>query len=866
MKINKLTPQTRSGNQMRIITKISLITLTCTILMGCDVLKRVQDNQALLTRADIVVNGKKNKSEEVNALLTQKPNSKLFSKFPVRLHIYNSARPNRDSLFSLWRYSDPKRAARLTKFYSNKQLNQIEDLALSFNDWLRSIGEPPSIYNTELTERSKDNLRAFYFKKGWFDVKVNESIDTLEQQKIGITYEVVKNKAYIIDSLSASIASPVIEAIHNEHAEASLIKSGDVFNEANFIAERERLTGVFRNKGIYHFSSDYISFKFDTIGTGKKVNTKLAIEDRIIRNEDSVARASFKPHRINKVRIFTDSNSDNRDKTPSDSLKYRGFVFYSYGPMKYRPQALSKAIFIKPDSLFSDIDRSRTYRYLNELQSFKYPNIEYQERPRDSSLLTSIYLSPRPKYGLGFDVNVSQSNIQAVGFSFSGALKIRNLFRGSETLEISAIGAIGSSKDGAESRNTFFDINEIGTDLRLIIPRFVFPFYLERLIPNEMTPVTRISGGYSSQTNIGLDKQSIKAILNYSWKPSDMVKNSLDLVNVQYVRNLNPDRYFRVYQNSFSRLEQIAVNSYPTPGSYLILDDNGNTELDINQANEFINLVVADDAFAASNPTDARNVRNIKERKTRLTQNNLIIASNFSYTLDKREDVFDPDYSIFKGRIEFAGNLLNASKSLFNLPVNANGEAQINNVAFSQYVKTDLDYIKHWSLGYGNILAFRAYGGVAIPLGNSSSIPFSKSYFAGGTNDNRAWTAYNLGPGKINSPNEFNEANMKLAFNLEHRYDLFGSFKGAFFIDAGNIWNVQTSGINDPDSTFDGFKDLADLALGSGFGIRYDISLFAFRFDIGFKTYEPSILEGSRWFKNYNFSNAVYNIGINYPF
>ena len=274
------------------------------------------------------------------------------------------------------------------------------------------------------------------------------------------------------------------------------------------------------------------------------------------------------------------------------------------------------------------------------MQTFKYPNIEYQERPRDSSLLTSIYLSPRPKYGLGFDVNVSQSNIQAVGFSFSSALKIRNVFKGSETLEISAIGAIGSSKDGAESRTNFFDINEIGTDLRLIIPRFVFPFNVEKLIPNEMTPFTRLSGGYSSQTNIGLDKQSIKAVLNYNWKPSSQVKNSMDLINIQYVRNLDPGRYFTVYQNSFSRLENIAVSSYPTPTSFLIMDEFGNANLDINQADQFIDLVASDNAFASSNPDDARNVRNIKERKTRFTQNNLIIASNFNYTFDKREKMF----------------------------------------------------------------------------------------------------------------------------------------------------------------------------------------------------------------------------------
>ena len=73
---------------------------------------------------------------------------------------------------------------------------------------------------------------------------------------------------------------------------------------------------------------------------------------------------------------------------------------------------------------------------------------------------------------------------------------------------------------------------------------------------------------------------------------------------------------------------------------------------------------------------------------------------------------------------------------------------------------------------------------MAIPYGNASSIPFVRSYFAGGTNDNRAWKAYRLGPGSSENLNEFNEANFKLAVNLEYRFPLFGKLKGAFFVDA----------------------------------------------------------------------------------
>ena len=77
-----------------------------------------------------------------------------------------------------------------------------------------------------------------------------------------------------------------------------------------------------------------------------------------------------------------------------------------------------------------------------------------------------------------------------------------------------------------------------------------------------------------------------------------------------------------------------------------------------------------------------------------------------------------------------------------------------------------------------------------MPYGNSNSIPFTRSYFAGGSNDNRGWLAYRLGPGSSKSVNDFNEANLKLAMNLEYRFTLFGKLNGALFTDAGNIWNV----------------------------------------------------------------------------
>jgi len=827
----------------------------------------VEKDQYLLTQNTILINGKDTKKEEIDNLISQKPNSKLpLVGIPLRLHIYNTARPNLDSILHARIYGNPKKLERKTNLLSKKQLDKMIENKISLNNWIKTTGEAPVVVDEKKTEKSTTQLEKYYFSKGWFDVKTSYEIFKQDNQRATITYDVNTGKPYILDSIVTKIASPIIDSIYSNNLKVgSLIKSGDQYNEDNFSNERERLTTALRNSGLYHFGQDYITFDIDTTSSLSKVNTELIIKNRAIRNQDTTIRVPFKLYKIKDVNIYTDYTFENENSTLQAALEYNNFNLFSYDKLKYRPKAITDAVFITKGDVFRDIDRTRTYRYLSELQAFKYPNIEYIENENDTTLTANIYLSPKKKYELGFSFDVSQSNIQTIGFSFSTGLLIRNVFRGAETLEVSAVGSIGASKDASTSTDQFFDITELGARAKLTIPRFFFPFNTEKIIPKFMSPSTRLSFEVTGQKNIGLDKQSFTGLINYRWRPTNLVTNDIDLFNIQFVKNLNIDNYFNVYQNSFDSLEDIALNSYNTPPEYIITDSQGNDALDITKSDEFMDLVVNDESYANSNPNDYQTVSNIQQRKERLTENNLIFASNFTYVKNKKESLLDTDFSILRTKIELAGNLLSNVSKVINLDKNDNGKYEIFGVPFSQYVKTELDYIKHWDLRKHNILAIRGFFGIAIPYGNSESIPFSKSFFAGGPNDNRAWTAYNLGPGSTQSSNEFNEANLKLALSVEQRFNILGRFNGAVFIDAGNIWNVLDN-VEDDKATFNNFGSLRDIAIGSGFGIRYDFSFFVLRFDIGFKTYDPSYDLGSRWFKDYNFGNAVYNIGINYPF
>ncbi|NRD23209.1 BamA/TamA family outer membrane protein [Winogradskyella litoriviva] len=841
-----------------------LLLLCLLLLSSCNVVKRVKEGEHLITDNTIVEDGNTVMSERINNIVIQKTNSGMrkFFGFPLKLHIYNLARPNIDSIIDANILSDSLKVKRRIALLSKKQFDMQLEAKQNFNSWLKRTGEAPVIYNEAKTEKTANNLRKYYYSKGWFNNKVTYQVEKDSNKLAQVTYNVIKNKPYVLDSLNPYISSPKIDSLYPKFIAASLLKKGEQYDDQNFEDERERINTFLRNSGFYHFGQDYIRFEIDTIDTNHKIQTDLKIANRIIRGEDSTTVVPFKIYKIKEVNIFTDNNFDNRFKPVTDTTVYKNYNLYSKEKLKYRPKALTDAIFINKGDTYSDIARSRTQRYLNDLQMFRYPDIEFIENEEDTTLTANIRLEPKKKYTLSFEPEINTSNIQKIGFSFSTGLKIRNVFRGAETLEISGIAAIGASQDPADGETNFFDINEFGGNVRLTIPRIFSPFNTDKIIPKFMSPSTGISVSATSQQNIGLDKQSLSGVFSYNWYPSKTVTNTLELFNVNFIKNLNTSNYFGVYTNSFNSLNAIAQDIGYIDSDATLYDES----LDSYQPAEiFIDEVLSSSTSLTSGDDDYSTVKNIDERKERLTEDNLIFSTSFEYKKDKRKNIFDNDFSVFNWRIELAGNLLSTISSLSGLSKNDAGNYEVFDVAFSQFVKTEIDYIKYIDLGRQNVLAFRSYAGIAIPYGNSNSIPFAESFFAGGPNDNRAWSAYNLGPGSSLSTNEFNEANFKLHFSAEQRFNIFGPWNGALFIDAGNIWNVLDN-VTDDAATFTGFTSLKDIAVGSGFGLRLDFDFFVVRLDTGFKTYDPSQSTNKRWFRNYNFTNAVYNIGINYPF
>ena len=845
-------------------SKLAIIFIMLIIISGCVGAKKIAGDSYLLEKNTIFKNNQELPNDPIKFLLVDKPNKKILG-IPVKRNIYSLAGSNSDSLFNDWLGRKENRKKRLNNWLSPKQVRELGRYKSKLNNWLKNSGEAPVFLDSSSIRKNVNRLKQFYTNKGYFDTKVFSKNSFGIDRKAEVKYFIEPGKQYTIDSITKKINSSALDSLYESSLTESLIQKGYPFEIDRFEAERSRLINLFRNKGVYNFQQNSIQFTaaIDSSGADTKIPVIIEINDLQKRENDTLINFQYRIHPVSKINIYIDTPGQiGQLSSFMDSINYNNFSLFFKGKLKYKPKALEEVIFIKKGEAYSDLERSQTYRYISNLRNFKYPSITYNIIDSNKpDLVANIFLNPKERFSMGFDLDLSHSNIQDFGFSIGSSFGIRNIFRGAEILEIGVKNTFGSSSDISTIDQQLFNLYELGADIKFKFPRVLFPINVDDIIPKTKNPSTDITFSGTLQQNIGLDKQYFGAGYQLNWQPNSRAKLNLKLIDLEFINNENVNNYFNVYKNSYDKLNNIA-KSFNT--NLENINSDGNLKIP-NGANNFISEVRNNHTLLTEKNPEYQEVNLIRERQTRLTTNNLIFGSSFIYNYNSQQNILDESFFQLQWKLNLVGTLLNEIIKSTNTPKNDNDQFEIAGVTPSQYFKTELNYIKHWQLSRRTVLAFRAFGGVAIPFGNANSIPFTRSYFSGGSNDNRGWRAYKLGPGSSSNLNEFNEANFKLTFNLEYRFPLIAKMNGAFFVDAGNIWNVLDN-VTDAEYSFDGFEDLSEIAIGTGFGLRYDFDFFVFRLDTGFKTYNPSLPKTSRWEADYAISNAVFNIGINYPF
>ena len=252
-------------------------------------------------------------------------------------------------------------------------------------------------------------------------------------------------------------------------------------------------------------------------------------------------------------------------------------------------------------------------------------------------------------------------------------------------------------------------------------------------------------------------------------------------------------------------------------------------------------------------------------------QNHFDLGSGaiINYTTNP-ENIPTYDYHYVRFQFDIAGNLLSAFKPLMRK--DASGAGMIWSTPFSQFIRAEATFGKTWVFGRhdGQSIATRVLAGAGIAYGNSTSLPFEKHFYSGGSNSMRGWQVRTLGPGISQRDQSFvipnQTGDMKLEANFEYRFDIVWKIAGAGFIDVGNVWTLNDKTSNE-ESMFKWRRFGESLAANWGVGLRFNLGFLLLRFDWGFKVHDPARenkwVGPNKWLKS---DGSAFHLGVGYPF
>ncbi len=221
----------------------------------------------------------------------------------------------------------------------------------------------------------------------------------------------------------------------------------------------------------------------------------------------------------------------------------------------------------------------------------------------------------------------------------------------------------------------------------------------------------------------------------------------------------------------------------------------------------------------------------------------------------------------FRGGIDASGNMLDLFYSGSNANRDSLGRYVLFGVPFSQYIRSRFEFRNDFGLSRQSNLVARFSAGVGVPIGNSTILPYIKQFYVGGTNSLRSFVARSIGPGSEVPPGGYNDVtgDIRMEANVEYRFGISGPLKGALFVDAGNIWLFNADPTR-PEGQFQ-FNTFANqIAVSTGWGLRWDFEFVVVRLDFGYTLRTPYLPNGERWTKRINFWRPAINFAIGYPF
>ncbi len=530
------------------------------------------------------------------------------------------------------------------------------------------------------------------------------------------------------------------------------------------------------------------------------------IIDLVIGRKKELPETVLSSYGIQDIFIHISRSSDTVSNQP-DTIRYGDMTIISKGDF-LKPDLIKRSVLFTKGETYTYDAYQKTISRLNNLGVFSYARISYEQSGTDSLLHVldvRIDLILSDNISLDFEADMVTKSSGYVGPQVSAGITNSNTFKGAERLRVAINGGF-EWQWGKKSGSELGTLSyDFGIGSGLAFPKIILPGKLER---------SRQLMIQETSVNLDLDflnrtayyrMYSIKAEMNYKWGKSRTIQHS----------------YSPLYINSVNMLQT-------TPAFDSVVDHN------------------------------------IYIRKS--FEEQFIIGMKYLFNFDNTLRI-KPHNFFYQAGISTSGNLLDVfagiGKEGTNRPYYFLGNI------YSQHLKLTSDF-RYYLHGVNKTFVLRFYAGLGIPYGNSEVLPYVEQFFSGGAYSIRGFTARHLGPGSYNEGNVGyidQSGDIKLEGNMEYRFGITGIIKGALFLETGNIW-LANEDENRPGAKFNFNTFYNQLAVGGGFGLRFDFTFFVLRTDFGLPIRTPYVVDDRNWlFGTGNiFSGALFYLAIGYPF
>lgn len=504
------------------------------------------------------------------------------------------------------------------------------------------------------------------------------------------------------------------------------------------------------------------------------------------------------------------SRQGHENEMLTQELRRRQYTFrFSGDKIPLRPTMWRHAIAHRTGQLYRADDQKTTIEKLGAIGVFSQMDVNYI--PADTAAtcdtldfyVTAVMDKP---YDSDLEMNATLKSNQQIGPGLSYSINKRNAFRGGETVSLKLYGSYEWQLNASnQGDNSLLNSYELGAQLAFKFPRFVAPFISKRRLRFPAETTFALDADWRRRAGF-FTMISAGASATYSWHKHSNALHELRLLSIDF------DKTFAT-SHAFDSI--MAAN----PALYVSMRD------------QFIPSI----SYTFTYKSAPHHHNPVMVQLTAKESGNLI-----------------------SGFYKAAGrNWTEPNKTLLGSP-------------FAQFVKATAEF--HYSHKFNKrfSVATRLFGGAVWSYGNSRYAPYSDQFYVGGANSVRGFTVRTIGPGSYRSSDSKyayldQTGDIKLEANVELRAKLFGSLNGAVFLDAGNVWLMRNDPLR-PGAQLTA-STLKNIAVGTGFGLRYDLEFIVLRLDLGIGLHTPYETSKPGFYNLERFKDGLnLHFAIGYPF